>query len=59
MRMNYRTEPFRDNPNVALATTKHGGHFAAQESYSRYHVWAIEPVVKFFSAYADSTEVVI
>ena len=37
---------FKQNPNIALATTKRGGHVAARESLWAQHIWFIDPVVK-------------
>lgn len=49
-RMSFNKEPFRTNPNVALATTKTGGHMAAQESAFHYQLWVMDPVITFLLA---------
>lgn len=53
-RMSFNKEPFKTNPNVALATTRIGGHMAAQESYFHYQLWVMDPVITFLAAVGDS-----
>ena len=38
---------FTTNPNVLLATTKHGGHLGAQESLFQFEFWHIKPAKAF------------
>lgn len=52
-RMSFNKEPFMTNPNVALATTRTGGHMAAQESSSHYQLWVMDPVITFLLAVAE------
>lgn len=49
-RMSFRKLPLLENPNVALATTKTGGHVASQEKICEYKLWLIEPAIKFLLA---------
>lgn len=39
---------FKQNKNVAMATTKHGGHLGYMESLNDKRMWVIDPCVKFF-----------
>ena len=41
---------FTQNPNVAIATTKHGGHLGYSESLCSQDFWVIEPILRFFTA---------
>ena len=50
IRMNFTKVPFKENPNVALATTETGGHTASQESICKYSFWAMTPAIHFLEA---------
>ena len=41
---------FRNNKNVAVATTEHGGHLGYMESLNSQKLWIIDPCIKFFNA---------
>ena len=51
--MSFNKEPFKTNPNVALATTRTGGHMAAQESPFHYQLWVMDPVITFLLAVGE------
>lgn len=44
---------FKQNPNVILATTKHGGHLGYHESMLDFQHWNVKVCVKYFKALQD------
>jgi predicted alpha/beta-fold hydrolase len=46
-------EAFKRNENVAMATTKYGGHLGYSENVMSQRVWVLEPVLKYFNALAS------
>lgn len=43
-------DSFKQNPNVVLATTKHGGHTGYHESLFTYRTWFPKLAMKYFKA---------
>jgi len=43
-------EVFKQNPNVAISTTKHGGHLGYSENFCSFGNWVLKPSLKFFDA---------
>ena len=39
---------FKANANVALATTRYGGHLGYMEGVNSQRMWVIDPCIKFF-----------
>ena len=39
--------PFAQNPNIALATLKSGGHVGTHESVFGYDIWMFKPTIAF------------
>ena len=46
-------ELIKRNENVAVATTKHGGHLGYMEGIFDQKFWVVEPVLKFFNSIAE------
>ena len=51
---NLNYEAFKDNPNIALGTTKHGGHVGYYENFfSLKRCWYPELTFKFFNSFVS------
>ena len=47
----FQLDVFKYNPNIALVTTKYGGHTAYFTSFIGFRQWFMDPIIKFFKAY--------
>ena len=50
---NFDKEAFKNNPNVALASLKSGGHTATYENVLSADIWMIKPVLAYFNTFAE------